>query len=124
MKKILVAGGAGYIGSVCTEYLLDRNYDVTVLDALITGHRSAIDPRVSEFVNLDLADRDGLIALFERGKFDAVMHFAAFSLVGESMKDPGKYFRNNLANAINLADAAVAGKVRRIVFSSTAATGN
>ena len=122
MKKILVAGGAGYIGSVCTEYLLDHNYDVTVLDALITGHRSAVDPRATDFVNLDLADRDGLIALFEREKFDAVMHFAAFSLVGESMKDPGKYFRNNLANAINLADAAVAGKVKRIVFSSTAAT--
>ena len=109
MKKILVAGGAGYIGSVCTEYLLDHNYDVTVLDALITGHRSAVDPRVTDFVNLDLADRNGLIALFEREKFDAVMHFAAFSLVGESMQDPGKYFRNNLANAINLADAAVAG---------------
>ena len=122
MKKILVAGGAGYIGSVCTEYLLDRNFEVTVLDALITGHRKAVDPRVSEFVEMDLADRDGLIALCERGKFDAIMHFAAFSLVGESMQDPGKYFRNNLANAINLADAAVAGKVKRIVFSSTAAT--
>ena len=122
MKKILVAGGAGYIGSVCTEYLLDRGFEVTVLDALITGHRKAVDPRVSEFVEMDLADRDGVIELCERGKFDAIMHFAAFSLVGESMKDPGKYFRNNLANAINLADAAVAGKVKRIVFSSTAAT--
>ena len=122
MKKILVAGGAGYIGSVCTEYLLDRGYDVTVLDALITGHRKAVDPRVSNFVEMDLADRDGLIELCQNGKFDAIMHFAAFSLVGESMKDPGKYFRNNLANAINLADAAVAGKVKRIVFSSTAAT--
>lgn len=122
MKKILIAGGAGYIGSVCTEYLLDRGYEVTVLDALITGHRKAIDSRVKEFVEMDLADRDGLIELCQRGNFDAIMHFAAFSLVGESMKDPGKYFRNNLANAINLADAAVAGKVKRIVFSSTAAT--
>lgn len=122
MKKILIAGGAGYIGSVCTEYLLDRDFEVTVLDALITGHRRAVDPRVSNFVEMDLADRDGLIKLFEQNQFDAVMHFAAFSLVGESMQDPGKYFRNNLANAINLADAAVAGKVKRIVFSSTAAT--
>ena len=122
MKKILIAGGAGYIGSVCTEYLLDRGYEVTVLDALITGHRKAVDSRVKEFVEMDLADRDGLIELCQRGNFDAIMHFAAFSLVGESMKDPGKYFRNNLANAINLADAAVAGKVKRIVFSSTAAT--
>ena len=122
MKKILIAGGAGYIGSVCTEYMLDRNYDVTVLDALFTGHRQAVDRRVSNFVEMDLADQDGLIKLFEKEKFDAVMHFAAFSLVGESMCDPGKYFRNNLANAINLAEAARFGKVKRIVFSSTAAT--
>lgn len=122
MRRILVAGGAGYIGSVCTEYLLDRGFAVTVLDALITGHRKAVDPRVEAFVEMDLAERDPLIDLFQRQSFDAVMHFAAFSLVGESMKDPGKYFRNNLSNAINLADAAVAGKVKRFVFSSTAAT--
>ena len=122
MRRILVAGGAGYIGSICTEYLLDRGFAVTVLDALITGHRKAVDPRVEAFVEMDLGDRDALLDLFQREAFDAVMHFAAFSLVGESMKDPGKYFRNNLANAINLADAAVAGKVKRFVFSSTAAT--
>ena len=122
MRRILVAGGAGYIGSICTEYLLDRGFAVTVLDALITGHRKAVDPRVEAFVEMDLGDRDALLDLFQRESFDAVMHFAAFSLVGESMKDPGKYFRNNLANAINLADAAVAGKVKRFVFSSTAAT--
>ena len=121
MKKILVAGGAGYIGSACTEYLLDRDYEVTVLDALFTGHRDAVDPR-AKFVKGDLAERDELIELCKREKFDAVMHFAAFSLVGESMKDPSKYFRNNLANAINLADAAVASGVGAFVFSSTAAT--
>ena len=121
MRKILVAGGAGYIGSACTEYLLDHGYEVTVLDALITGHRDAVDPR-ARFVRADLADREGVIALCREARFDAVMHFAAFSLVGESMKDPAKYFRNNLCNAINLADAAVAGGVRAFVFSSTAAT--
>ena len=121
MKKILVAGGAGYIGSACTEYLLDRDYEVTVLDALYTGHRDAVDPR-AKFVKGDLAERDELIELCKREKFDAVMHFAAFSLVGESMKDPSKYFRNNLANAINLADAAVESGVEAFVFSSTAAT--
>ncbi|MCQ2378531.1 MAG: UDP-glucose 4-epimerase GalE [Victivallaceae bacterium] len=120
-KKVLVAGGAGYIGSACSEYLLDRGYDVTVFDALITGHRDAVDPR-ARFVEGNLADRDALIALFQREKFDAVMHFAAFSLVGESMKNPSKYFVNNLANAINLADAAVAGGAQNFVFSSTAAT--
>lgn len=121
MKRVFVAGGAGYIGSACTEYLLDKGYEVTVFDDLITGHRSAVDPR-AQFVRGNLEDRDLLIPLVRDGKFDAIMHFAAFSLVGESMTDPGKYFRNNLANAINLADAAVAGNVRSFVFSSTAAT--
>ena len=121
MKRVFVAGGAGYIGSACTEYLLDKGYAVTVFDDLITGHRSAVDPR-AEFVKGNLEDRDTLIPLVRDGKYDAIMHFAAFSLVGESMTDPGKYFRNNLANAINLADAAVAGNVRSFVFSSTAAT--
>ena len=120
-KKVFVAGGAGYIGSACSEYLLDHGYDVTIFDALITGHRDAVDPRAA-FIEGNLADRENLIALFKREKFDAVMHFAAFSLVGESMQNPSKYFVNNLANAINLADAAVQGGVANFVFSSTAAT--
>ena len=121
MKKIFIAGGAGYIGSACSEYMLDHGYQVTVFDSLVTGHVKAVDPR-AEFIRGDLADREKLLEIFRSGRFDAVMHFAAFSLVGESMKDPGKYFRNNLANAINLADAAVEGKVQAFVFSSTAAT--
>ena len=121
MKKVLVTGGAGYIGSACTEYLLNHDYEVTVFDALITGHRDAVDPR-AKFIEGNLEDRDFIIDVCKQGKFDAVMHFAAFSLVGESMVDPSKYFRNNLANAINLADAAVAGGVQSFVFSSTAAT--
>ncbi len=120
-EKVLVAGGAGYIGSACAEYLLDMGYEVVIFDALITGHRDAVDPR-ARFIEGNLADREALIELFKREKFDAVMHFAAFSLVGESMKDPSKYFVNNLANAINLADAAVQGGAQRFVFSSTAAT--
>ena len=121
MKKVLVTGGAGYIGSACTEYLLNHDYEVTVFDALITGHRDAVDPRAT-FIEGNLEDRDFIMDVCKQGKFDAVMHFAAFSLVGESMTDPSKYFRNNLANAINLADAAVAGEVKSFVFSSTAAT--
>ncbi|MBR2872693.1 MAG: UDP-glucose 4-epimerase GalE [Lentisphaeria bacterium] len=121
MAKVLVTGGAGYIGSVCTEYLLEHGYEVTVFDALFIGHRSAVDPR-AEFIYGDLADREKIIDVCRKGKFDAVMHFAAFSLVGESMTDPSKYFRNNLASAINLADAAVQGEVKNFVFSSTAAT--
>ena len=121
MKKVLVTGGAGYIGSACTEYLLDHDYQVTVFDALITGHRDAVDPR-AQFIEGNLENRDLIMDVCKQGKFDAVMHFAAFSLVGESMTDPSKYFRNNLANAINLADAAVAGGAQSFVFSSTAAT--
>ena len=121
MEHVLVTGGAGYIGSACVEYLLDLGYKVTVFDALLTGHRDAVDPR-AEFIRGHLADREGIIALCRERKFDAVMHFAAFSLVGESMKDPSKYFVNNLCCAVNLADAAVAGGARHFVFSSTAAT--
>lgn len=121
MKNIFIAGGAGYIGSACTEYMLNHGYQVTVFDSLVTGHRKAVDPRAT-FIQGDLADREKLLEIFRNGSYDAVMHFAAFSLVGESMKNPGKYFRNNLANAINLADAAVEGKVQAFVFSSTAAT--
>ena len=95
MKRVLVAGGAGYIGSACTEYLLDRGYEVVVFDSLVTGHRAAVDKR-AEFIEGDLADRDLIIDVVKNGNFDGIMHFAAFSLVGESMTDPGKYFRNNL----------------------------
>ena len=121
MKKVLVTGGAGYIGSACSEYLLDHGYDVTIFDGLLTGHRQAVDPR-AKFILGNLSDREKIKSVCREGKFDAVMHFAAFSLVGESMKDPSKYFRNNIANGINLADAAVEGGVKMFVFSSTAAT--
>lgn len=121
MKKILVAGGAGYIGSACAEYLLDRDFEVVVFDSLVTGHRDAVDKR-AEFVQGDLADRKLIIDLVANGGFDGIMHFAAFSLVGESMTNPGKYFQNNLGSGINLLDAAVAGKVGAFVFSSTCAT--
>ncbi len=119
--KILVCGGAGYIGSACTEFLLNAGHEVTVFDALITGHRSAVDPRAT-FVHGDLANRDQIVEVCTNNSFDAVMHFAAFSLVGESMENPTKYFRNNLGNGINLMEAMVAGNIKRIVFSSTAAT--
>jgi UDP-glucose 4-epimerase len=119
--KILVCGGAGYIGSACTEYLLDHGHEVTVFDALITGHRDAVDSRAG-FIEGNFADREVIMEAMKDGNFEAIMHFAAFSLVGESMKDPSKYFRNNLAAGINLLDAAVKYGVKTIVFSSTAAT--
>lgn len=118
--KILVAGGAGYIGSVCTEYLLDRGHEVVVFDDLINGHRQAVDPRAT-FVRGNLADREAIRAAVGDNRPEGVIHFAAFIEVGESMGDPGKYFRNNVANGLNLLDACVEYKVRKIVFSSTAA---
>src|SRR5438876_583022 len=119
--KILVVGGAGYIGSVCTEVLLDEGHEIAVFDNLTEGHRRAIDDRAT-FIEGDLADRRAIDAAFSRSRPDAVMHFAASALVGESMQDPSKYFRNNIANGLTLLDAMVAAGVKQMVFSSTCAT--
>jgi len=118
--NILVTGGAGYIGSATAEGLLKAGHSVTVYDSLITGHRKAI-PAGVHFIQADLGDTAELNQAFSAGKFDAVMHFAAFIEAGESMKDPAKYFKNNLANSLGLIDAAVHGGVKRFVLSSTAA---
>ena len=119
--NVFVTGGAGYIGSVCVEELLKAGHQVTVFDNLSEGHRSAVDPRAA-FVQGDLADASVLLNTVRAAQAEAVIHFAAFALVGESMTNPGKYFRNNVANAQNLADAAVACGVKKFVFSSTCAT--
>jgi len=118
--KILVVGGAGYIGSICAELLLDEGHEVVIFDNLTEGHRRAVDARAA-FIEGDLADRQKIEAAFSKTRPDAVMHFAASALVGESMRDPSKYFRNNIANGLNLLDAMVATGVPRIIFSSTCA---
>src|SRR3989442_8345810 len=118
--KILVVGGAGYIGSICAEVLLDQKHEVAIFDNLSEGHRRAVDPR-AEFVEGDLADRQTTADILERLRPEAVMHFAANALVGESMQNPSKYFRNNICNGLNLLDAMVAAGVWRIVFFSTPA---
>src|SRR5437762_9688632 len=114
--KILVVGGAGYIGSVCAELLLNEGHGVSIFDNLSEGHRAAIDPR-AEFVEGDLEDRQSIEKTLAKQRPDAVMHFAANALVGESMQNPSKYFRNNVANGLNLLDAMVAAGVRKIIFS-------
>jgi UDP-glucose-4-epimerase len=119
--KILITGGAGYIGSVCAELLLKEGQAVAVLDNLGEGHRAAVDRR-AEFIQADLGDRARLFQILAQVHPDAVMHFAGSALVADSMKDPSLYFRNNIGNGINLLDAMVAADVRRIVFSSTCAT--
>jgi UDP-glucose 4-epimerase len=118
--KIFVVGGAGYIGSVCAELLLDESHEVAIFDNLSEGHRRAIDSR-ARFIQGELADRAQIQAALSSACPDAVMHFAANALVGESMRDPSKYFRNNICNGLNLLDAMVATQVPRIVFSSTCA---
>ena len=119
--KILVVGGAGYIGSVCAELLLDEGHEVGVFDNLSEGHRRAVDSRAA-FIEGDLAERERIQAALADFQPEAVMHFAASALVGESMENPSKYFRNNIAHGLNLLDAMVATGVNRIVFSSTCAT--
>jgi UDP-glucose 4-epimerase len=118
--KILVVGGAGYIGSICAEVLLDENHEVGIFDNLSEGHRQAVDPRAT-FIEGDLADRMAVQAAVSSSQPEAVMHFAASALVSESMICPSKYFRNNVANGLNLLDAMVAVGVKKIVFSSTCA---
>lgn len=119
--NVLLAGGAGYIGSVCAERLLDAGHPVTVLDNLTEGHRAAVDPRAG-FIQTCLSDRDAVFQAARETHAQTIIHFAAHALVGESMTDPGKYFRNNVAFGLNLLDAAVATGVTRFVFSSTCAT--
>jgi UDP-glucose 4-epimerase len=118
--KIFLVGGAGYIGSICTEQLLNEGHEVAVFDNLSEGHRRAVDPR-ARFIEGDLAYREQIETALSSCRSDAVMHFAANALVGESMQNPSKYFRNNISNGLNLLDAMVATGVRRMVFSSTCA---
>ncbi|MBU6398765.1 MAG: UDP-glucose 4-epimerase GalE [Verrucomicrobia bacterium] len=119
--NVFVTGGAGYIGSVCVEELVEAGHRVTVYDNLSEGHRSAVDPRAT-LVEGCLSDRRRLGEALEGSRAEAVIHFAAHALVGESMTNPGKYFRNNVGGGLNLLDAAVETGVRKFIFSSTCAT--
>lgn len=118
-ETILVTGGAGYVGSHAVIELLDRGYKVVVLDNLQQGHREAV-PERALFVHADLADKAALTKLFTQHRFDAIMHFASNSLVGESMRKPLLYVGDNVSNAVNLIEQAIAHKVGRFVLSSTA----
>jgi len=117
--KLLVTGGAGYIGSVVTSRLLGAGHEVTVLDNLSRGHHAAIAPG-AEFVEADLLDAPAVEQALATG-FDGVMHFAAFALVSESVAHPERYHRNNFVGSLNLLDAMRAASVTRLVFSSTCA---
>src|SRR2546421_2736838 len=99
--KILVVGGAGYIGSICAEVLLDQKHDVAIFDNLSEGHRHAVDPR-TEFIEGDLADREATADTLARLRPEAVMHFSANALLAESIENSSKDFCNNIANCLNL----------------------
>jgi UDP-glucose 4-epimerase len=118
--NILVTGGAGYIGSATAEGLLKAGHTVTVYDSLVTGHRKAV-PQGATLVEAALEDRQTLSRTLTRGGFDAVMHFAAFIEAGESMRDPGRFYFNNLGNSLTLIETAALAGIRRFVLSSTAA---
>lgn len=123
---ILVTGGAGYIGSHCVLALLQRDYDVLIFDNLSTGHIETVNELKKygkvEFIQGDLLNKNDLAKVFINNEIEAVIHFAAYSQVGESVKNPQKYYINNVCGTINLLSAMIENKVDKIVFSSTAAT--
>src|SRR3989344_8160315 len=114
--KILVTGGAGYIGSVTVNSLLRKGHDVVVFDNLIYGHKESVSCRL---VAGDLLDKDLLCKSFDGQNFDAVVHFASLALAGESMHSPFKYFHNNTLGGLNLLEAMRENGVGYLIFSST-----
>lgn len=118
--KILITGGAGYVGGTVAELLLSKGHAVTIYDNLCHGHRTLV-PAKAEFIEGDIADRAKLEDIFSAQRYDGVMHFAALIEAGESMQRPELYFRNNTASTLALFEAMLAKGVKRLVFSSTAA---
>ena len=118
--RVAVTGGAGYIGSVVVESLIERGHQVLVIDNLCKGHRESVRAP-AEFVDADLSDRAGIERVLADFSTDAVVHMAAYSLVGESVSNPAKYYYNNVITGLSLLDAMRAANVKRLVFSSTAA---
>ena len=118
--RVLVVGGAGYVGSVAVDHLVAAGHDVTVLDSLIAGHREALNPD-AQFVQQDVRDETALGRLFASHSFQAVMHFGGYIQAGESVQQPGRYFANNIGGCIALLNVMVDYGVERFVFSSSAA---
>ncbi len=117
--RVLVTGGAGYIGSITTHQLIEGGNEVIVFDNLSQGHRQAIHPKAT-FVEGDLADKGAIDAMMTEHKPEGIMHFASYTLVGESMEKPFKYLRDNVVNGLNLMESAAEHGVKRFILSSTA----
>lgn len=120
MARILVTGGAGFIGSHVSRLLLDEGFEVVIIDNLSKGYRKAVDER-AKFVEMDLSDKQRLVEVFAEEKIDAVLHFAGSIEVGQSMKEPDLFFKNNLFHGVNLLEAMRSVGTNKIIFSSTAA---
>ena len=118
-KRILVTGGAGYIGSFTTRLLLKQGYEPVVLDNLSKGHREAVGK--AKFVKADLLNRPQVASVFQEDSFDAVMHFAALTSVTESTQEPARYYQTNVTGSINLLEVMLASGIRKIIYSSSAA---
>ncbi|OJW18939.1 MAG: UDP-glucose 4-epimerase GalE [Planctomycetales bacterium 71-10] len=118
--NVLVSGGAGYVGSHAARMLANAGHEVWAYDNLVFGHRGAVAP--GRLIEGDLLDKETLVGVLREKEIDAVMHFAAFAYVGESVTDPAKYYHNNIVGTLSLMEAMRAADVRRIVFSSTCAT--
>jgi UDP-glucose 4-epimerase len=118
--RVLVVGGAGYIGSVTVDQLVDGGHEVTVLDSMVSGHRDAVNGG-AELASFDIRAEDQLHQLFAANSFDAVVHYGGYVQAGESVRQPGRYFSNNVSGTIALLNAMVAFGVTRFVFSSSAA---
>ena len=113
--EMLVTGGAGYIGSHFVKLLLQQNINVVVLDNLSRGHKEAV-PKFANFINADILDYQKLLEVFPQIKVDAIVHFAAFAYVGESVENPSIYYTNNVVGSLNLIKAAVENKIKKFVF--------
>lgn len=120
MSKYLVTGGAGYIGGVCVEKLIARGDEVVIVDNLSTGHRENINP-AAVFIEGGVGNKDLMNKVFKEHQVEAVLHFAGFIQVGESVKSPGKYFENNFSQGVLLLESMMENNVKKIIFSSTAA---
>lgn len=120
MERILVTGGAGYVGSVCAAQLLALGYSVDIVDDLSTGHLSSV-PSGADFYQLDIGDKEGLARLVAGRSYEAVFHFAAKALIPESVTNPGSFFDANVARSVNMLEVLRKQQVQKFVFSSTAA---
>lgn len=120
-KTILVVGGAGYIGSVVVEQLINQGYDVIIVDNFSTGHKKSVHPQAKLYI-CSCGDTQEMTKVFRENKIDVVMHFAAFALVGESVENPRKYYQNNIVETVNLLNTMLENSCTRFIFSSTCAT--